>query len=169
MYLEQRLSLKQQMSPQHVLFSTLLQMPMMALEQRIKMELEQNPLLEESMDLEVEEDRDADSEDDFEAEVSEEPDEENSADEEIDWEELLADDEYESFERRPKSTEEDHLNLPDPAPVTLTDRLVTQLHELKLSEEEKAAGVHIIGNIDADGYLSCPVEQVAQFFHRHIK
>ena len=40
-------------SPQQVLLSTLLQLPMIALEQRIKVELQENPLLEEVLEEEL--------------------------------------------------------------------------------------------------------------------
>jgi len=46
-YLGQYLKLEQKLTPQQILLSTLLQLPMLSLEQRIKSELEQNPVLEE--------------------------------------------------------------------------------------------------------------------------
>ena len=46
MELSQHLDLKQTLTPQQILLSTLLQLPSMALELRIKTELEINPLLE---------------------------------------------------------------------------------------------------------------------------
>ncbi|HDI51809.1 MAG TPA: RNA polymerase sigma-54 factor, partial [Bacteroidetes bacterium] len=50
----QRMSMQQKQSPQQVLLSTLLQLPILSLEQRIKMELETNPLLEEVQEEELE-------------------------------------------------------------------------------------------------------------------
>lgn len=52
--ISQRLSLQQKQSPQQVLLSTLLQLPVLRLEQRIKQELELNPLLELEMEYEGE-------------------------------------------------------------------------------------------------------------------
>ena len=52
-------SLQQTLKPQQILVSTLLQLPMLMLEQRIKNELELNPVLEEAdewEDIEDEED-----------------------------------------------------------------------------------------------------------------
>jgi RNA polymerase sigma-54 factor len=46
-YLGQYLKLEQKLTPQQILLSTLLQLPLLSLEQRIKSELEQNPVLEE--------------------------------------------------------------------------------------------------------------------------
>ena len=54
MQIGQRLSLQQKQSPQQVLLSTLLQLPVLRLEQRIKQELEMNPLLEVDMEMGVE-------------------------------------------------------------------------------------------------------------------
>ncbi len=51
--IRQYLQLQMRQSPQQVLLSTLLQLPMLALEQRIKVELQENPLLEEVQEVEL--------------------------------------------------------------------------------------------------------------------
>ena len=56
--LQQRQSLQQKLSPQQIQYIKLLQLPTLALEQRIKAELELNPLLEEGLDDEVDEQTD---------------------------------------------------------------------------------------------------------------
>ena len=70
--LSQRLAmgLHQTQSPQQVLLSTLLQLPLIRLEQRIKIELQENPLLEEVLDEDLEMDDDT-AELSLEQEVSE--------------------------------------------------------------------------------------------------
>src|SRR5580704_5107026 len=55
--LRQSQSLQQRLTPQQVQYLKLLQLPILALEQRIKSELEENPMLEESSDEEEREDR----------------------------------------------------------------------------------------------------------------
>src|SRR6267143_4567068 len=50
--LSQRQTLQQKLTPQQVQYLQLLQLPVLALEQRIKAELEMNPLLEEADELE---------------------------------------------------------------------------------------------------------------------
>ncbi|RMF53856.1 MAG: RNA polymerase sigma-54 factor, partial [Bacteroidetes bacterium] len=45
--LQQKQTLQQKLSPQQIQYIKLLQLPTLALEQRIKAELEANPLLEE--------------------------------------------------------------------------------------------------------------------------
>ena len=52
--LVQRLSLQLKQSPQQVLLSSLLQLPVLSLEQKIKFELEMNPLLELEDEMEIE-------------------------------------------------------------------------------------------------------------------
>jgi len=103
----QRLSMQQKQSPQQVLLSTLLQLPLLNLEQRIKMELETNPLLEEVQEEELEEETDeeeipelkADQEKEDGSEDSPEEEKEVTVDEqdEIDWDQVLGDDEKDEF------------------------------------------------------------------------
>ena len=160
--LEQRLSLQQRLSPQHVLFSTLLQMPVMALEQKIKTELEQNPLLEDEIEIEelqIEEFPDPVAEelkngsDNEDAEKSDE----DKAEEEFDFTEFLNDDDgYEYNPNYKKQEEEDY--RPDPAPVTLAEHLLSQFHYIQLSEGDRAIGEYIIWNINEDGYLAIDLE-----------
>jgi len=54
MHLSQRLSLQQKQSPQQVLLSSLLQLPVLRLEQKLRQELVMNPLLEIDMEIEEE-------------------------------------------------------------------------------------------------------------------
>lgn len=49
--LSQRLSQQQKLSPQQIQYQKLLQLNTLALEQRIKTELELNPILEEELEL----------------------------------------------------------------------------------------------------------------------
>ena len=63
--LSQRLSQQQKLSPQQIQYQKLLQLNTLALEQRIKTELEINPILEEEMELE-QEDKDKEKDDEFE-------------------------------------------------------------------------------------------------------
>src|ERR1017187_6854409 len=55
--LRQSLSLQQRLTPQQVQYLKLLQLPVLALEQRIKSELEENPMLEEASEEEEREER----------------------------------------------------------------------------------------------------------------
>jgi RNA polymerase sigma-54 factor len=156
--ISQRLMLQQKQSPQQVLLSTLLQLPVLRLEQRIKQELELNPLLE--IDLELEEQMEVKE---IREEDEEEESDEESEEEEIDWEEILNDED--NFEiKQPREQRSDDLERPEPAPVTLIDHLFEQLHLAPLSNEEMEIGNYILWCIDDDGYLACDVEHIAENF-----
>ena len=74
--MSQRMALAQKQSPQQVLLSTLLQLPVLRLEQRITQELEINPLLELEMDEDMDQDEELSQvEDEKEDEDEEERDE----------------------------------------------------------------------------------------------
>lgn len=154
MQMSQKMSLQLKQSPQQVLLSTLLQLPVLRLEQRIRMELETNPLLEE--DLETEEIQEPEQtlelETDDKGDYEEEP--------EIDWEMVLNDDSYDY--KIPRDEGAEGFEKPNVSPVTLSEHLLNQLHLTRLSPKEIEIGEYIIWNIDEDGYLSCPVETIAE-------
>lgn len=160
-HIDQKIFLQQKLSPQQILFSTLLQMPVMALEQKIKAELEMNPLLEEDIDQdeeqELEEEQEKDDEIDKQQEEAEK-DSENEEDDEIDWDEILNDED--NYEYNPEKNRVE-IHMPDPAIITLTDHLISQLQLQQLTPEEIEIGKYIIGNINEDGYLNIPVEEIA--------
>jgi len=160
--MSQRLALQQKQSPQQVLLSTLLQLPVLRLEQRIKQELELNPLLE--VDMEIEEEMEQKQESDSDEEKKEEEEEkEVGEDEDVDWDEILNDeDNYEV--RAPREYVEDEMDRPEKAPVTLMDHLIEQLHLAPLSEKEAEIGEYLLWCIDDDGYLTCDMESVADMF-----
>ncbi len=179
--LSQRLQLQQKQSPQQVLLSTLLQLPMMALEQKIRLELETNPLLEIEQEQELEEEMSEDLEAKLEEEPIPQPEEEKAQGEseeeeeeetvpevseeppaeEIDWEEILNDiDNYQPYIPREKDTEE--FERPEVQQESLTDYLLGQLRLTDLNETERLIGEYIIWNINSSGYLSMDVESIAE-------
>jgi len=168
----QRLSMQQKQSPQQVLLSTLLQLPLLNLEQRIKMELETNPLLEEVQEEELEEETDeeeipelkADQEKEDGSEDSPEEEKEVTVDEqdEIDWDQVLGDDEKDEF-RIPRDSSVEEYERPKVNQISLTDKLFEQLHMISgLSDEDMAIGEYIIWNINSDGYLLADVNDIAE-------
>jgi len=160
--LEQKISLQLRQSPQQVLFSTLLQMPLMALEQKLKTELQLNPLLEEVDEIDEELNIENEPIDRGEnLEPDEEKDEDNHNEEnEIEWEEILNDqEEYDT--KMPKDYSKEEFSRPDPSPVSLAEHLLSQLRLYNLSEKEILLGEYIIWNIDEDGYLSLDIESIA--------
>jgi RNA polymerase sigma-54 factor len=150
---EFRLRQEQVLQPQQILRSELIQLPIMALELRVRAELEQNPFLEET-----EEDLQVVEKPDEEEEKTEESESETAA-EEIDWDEILNDNE--PFEYRPQRPSEELVEIPRPRIPTLAEHLEEQLHLQNLTDKELEIGTYIIGNINADGYLDYALENIA--------
>ena len=172
----QRMSMQQKQSPQQVLLSTLLQLPILSLEQRIKMELETNPLLEEVQEEELEMEQsepemlmeqdsdekieDGSTEDDKEKEQEADSEVEEIKDE-IDWDLILNGDEGSEF-HLPRDHSAEVYEKQDVSPVTLSERLLEQLHCLPLNDKEVEIGEYIIWNLNEDGYLCCDVDMIAR-------
>ena len=155
--LRQKQSLQQKLSPQQIQYIKLLQLPTLALEQRIKAEMEQNPLLEEGEDEEETEfDEPAAADDDRAS------DDASSSDDEFDWDEFLnaPDDLYGYKAQVDHSAEEDERDLPMPSASSLAESLRDQVGLLDLGETEELVADQIIGSIDEDGYLRRPVESI---------
>jgi RNA polymerase sigma-54 factor len=165
--MSQRLALQQKQSPQQVLLSTLLQLPVLRLEQRIKQELEMNPLLEVDMDM-TEEMEQSETEEMEQEEPEVDDEEKELGEEEIDWDSILNDeDNYEV--KQPRERPEEDTNRPDPAPVTLMDHLHEQLHLALLTEEEAEVGEYILWCLDDDGYLSVDVDSIAESLEKNAE
>ncbi len=167
--LSQQLKLQQKLSPQQIQYIKLLQLPTLALEQRIKTELESNPLLEEGLDDDEEivtgEETVKQEVETTEATQEETPAPEETRDkeEEYDWGELLdnTDDLYGYKARVDRSAEEEERReLPMPARVSMAEYLRDQLAFLDLNDVETLIAEQIIGSIDEDGYLRRPLESI---------
>lgn len=169
--LTQRMGLYMKQSPQQVLLSTLLQLPILSLEQKIKLELEQNPLLEEDLEMEQELDQEMEEEAKLEElevkqekEGEDEDGEEDSFKEEnedeIDWDTILNDEnQYEV--KAPKDDSAETFERPEVNQTTLPEHLLSQLHMSDLSEKEIVIGEYIIWNINEVGYLTCTLEVIS--------
>jgi RNA polymerase sigma-54 factor len=146
----QSTQLKQEMKINPRLYQAmeLLYMPLLDLQIHLKQELNQNPFLEMS---------EADVQDDVELEEENDGEEDEN---EIDWEEILLDG-FDAGGRRQQYEEREYYQ---PTPVERRDLqgfLIDQLRLLSLSAREHVLGEEIIGNVDDDGSVSCPLEEVA--------
>lgn len=162
--LQQRQSLQQKLSPQQIQYIKLLQLPTLALEQRIKAELEANPLLEEGDELEEAEVAD---EPERTTEAADGPDEEPapeaSRDDEYDWDEFLhsADDLYGHKAQVDRSDEDDdRRELPIPMRSSVSERVLDQLAFLGFSDGSRLIAEQIIGSVDEDGYLRRSLDSI---------
>jgi len=163
--LSQRQSLQQKLTPQQVQYLQLLQLPVLALEQRIKAELELNPLLEEVDDLEtaaeaeeVKADEVAPTEEAEQAETKEAEEKEDG----YSFEDFMNDDLDGYKATRIQRDDEERDEYPQPAETTIAQKLMDQIHLLDFTPEEELLSEEIIGNIDEDGYLRRDLQLIAQ-------
>jgi RNA polymerase sigma-54 factor len=160
--LNQRLQQKllQKLSPQQILLMKLLQIPSMALEQRIKQEIEENPALElpdEAADNQDEEN--FDDMDDTPAGSDDEPEsddfKESSPEDEFDFNDYLDEDEIPAYRMAAnnQSPDDDQRDVPFAAGTSFQEYLISQLGLRELTEKQYQIGLTIIGNLDDTGYL----------------
>ena len=142
--LSQTMRLEQRLSPQQILLSTLLQLPLLSLEQKIQTELELNPVLEEGLDDELDQQIETIEATEEEKETVEreleltDPEDSNSdldkkelekAQEDTDWTELINDEE--SYEYRlPRDKNVEEFDRPEVEVSSMTDHLMEQLNYL---------------------------------------
>lgn len=155
--LNQKLQQKllQKLSPQQIQLMKLLQVPTVALEQRIKEELEENPALEDGSE-ENEPEEDAGSRD--EEESKDENQEENELqDDEFDLQEYIDDDYIPDYKvaahNKSADDDNDRREIPFVSSMTFHETLVTQLGFRKQRGQQYDIGCYIIGNLDESGYL----------------
>ncbi len=153
--LQQKFSLQQKLSPQQIQYQKLLQLNTLALEQRIKTELELNPILEEVLDeeLELKEEEETpedslDTEEDY-----------DSSDDEFEIEDYMNDVDIDN-DRLNRSRDDDQTHPVAPQRTTLRELLINQLHMLDLSDEEVIIGENIIGSLDRDGYFKADLGKI---------
>lgn len=156
----------QRLSPQQIQLMKLLQVPTIALEQRIKEELEANPALEEGEETESDEleeqfestvddsedSADTDTDDSYEdAEIPEVKD----PDEEFDITDFLDEDEIPDYKLYANNTspDDEERETPITGGIGFQEMLVEQLTMQRLDDRQMDIARHIIGNLDDDGYL----------------
>lgn len=147
----------QKLVPVIVQKQNLLMLPNLALEQRIKQEIELNPFLEEVDEIE-------------ESEYSEEPKKEETEDSSIEKEDTditeadkedefeledWFDDDYEGYKTQTEDTVNKRLAIENlyKTEATLKDNLLIQLYLQPFSDKEYFIGEELIEYIDTDGYI----------------
>lgn len=158
--LNQKLTQQLQLLPQQILYQKLLQLNNLSLEQRIKEELDLNPVLEE---IPVDEISQTQDEENITPEVEELSTEEYETEveeaEKFSIEDFMNDN-PEAFSPDYQDEESEVTEIPTPVRQSLTEQLITQLRLLNLSPELFRLGEEIIGNIDEDGYLTTSLEDI---------
>jgi len=159
--LKQNLSqrLLQKLSPQQIQLMKLLQIPTATLEQRIKEELEANPVLEEGEDRDEQLEVAKKNDDESEEKEEKDGDEEIVREDEFELDDYLTEyieDDPSSYKLKANnySAEEEDKSIPIAVENTFHEYLEQQLGMLKLKDErELLIAKQIIGSIDDDGYL----------------
>jgi len=144
--------LLQKLSPQQILLMKLLQIPSIALEQRIKQEIEENPALEDAGDPEMSTDMDEnipESEPDPVEELERERDD-------FDITDYLDDDDIPAYRMNANnsSADDEHREIPYASGVSFHENLIAQLGLRRLDERQVSIATYIIGNLDDSGYLN---------------
>jgi len=156
--LSQQLRLGLRLTPQQIQYLKLLQLPTLALELRIKTELEINPVLETSEETEETLEQE---------EPAEPPEAEEGANEAADTYTLddYLNDEVEGHKSpesyRPDNDEESY-EPPVVSTVPMSERLMAQFRLSNSDETEALIAEEIIGNVDEDGYLRRDLALVIQ-------
>lgn len=150
--------LLQKLSPQQIQFIKLLQVPTVALDTRIKEELEENPALEDSSLISLDEPKGEyddlqDDRDDFDANG-----EDNSMDE-FNVDDYLQEDDTNDYSTSYNNgdDDEDKKETPIAIETTFFESLQQQLDLVPLSDQDFIIGKQIIGSLDDDGYLRRPI------------
>lgn len=149
--LEQKLL--QKLSPQQIQLIKLLEVPIMELEQRIKKEIEENPVLEEGRQ---------DEEYDAEYNTNDDEQEKDEYDEEFSVDDYIEDDEIPTYKLTTNnySEQKDNMEGAYSESSSFREHMLSQLSLLQLSEQEAMIAEYIIGNIDDTGYLRREVEAI---------
>jgi RNA polymerase sigma-54 factor len=152
--LKQDLRLKQllKLSPQQIQLMKLVQLPILAFEEVVKQEIEENPALEDDSHDDYYDAADSfDSENEFDdsadSEIIDAPD--------INIDEYLSDDEVPSYRVQSNnySDDDDNKELPYAQYESFQEHISSQLHTFRLAENEEEIADFIVGNLDDDGYL----------------
>lgn len=151
------LKLETRIDPTLILRSELVELPILLLEARVQLELSANPFLETDLEQDDEADRQEDQNSD---------DNDTSAEkDELDWEEVVKDfADYEDTYSEGIDKNEEEMEFQPPVMSTLKDSLEEQLHVNDFDDEEIEIAREIIGNLDPDGYLACPLFDITKQF-----
>ncbi|MCJ0743661.1 RNA polymerase factor sigma-54 [Pedobacter montanisoli] len=151
--------LLQKLSPQQIQFIKLLQVPTVALDTRIKEELEENPALEDSSLISLDEPKgEYDDLNDDKQDYDENSGEESSLDE-FNVDDYLQDDDSSDYSTSFNNGDDDDDKKETPIAVesTFFESLQQQLDLVPLSNQDFVIGKQIIGSLDDDGYLRRPI------------
>lgn len=154
--------LLQKLSPQQIQMIKLLEIPTLQLEQRIKHEMEENPVLEEGAET-----------DELDNSYESEEEQNSSGEDEFSFEDYINDEDTPSYKLYSKNTSKDDKKeeIPYPVSATFHEHLENQIGLKTITERERLLALYLIGNIDDDGYLRRKLESIVNdlAFTQNIK
>ncbi|MEO6878797.1 MAG: RNA polymerase factor sigma-54, partial [Gemmatimonadaceae bacterium] len=168
--LSQNTQLKQELKINPRLYQAmdLLYMPLLDLQQHLKQELLNNPFLDMvEPDEEEEEGEEGEEAPEVEAQPEEQQEEKTNNDE-IDWEEILLDG-FDAGGRREEYEEREYYEPVTVDSRNLADHLIDQITLLDLTPRQQFLADEFIGNINEDGYLACPPEQILKGVNEEVE
>ncbi len=160
MNLSQQLRLGLKLTPQQVQYLKLLQLPNLVLEQRIKTELELNPMLE----LQDEVEQAIDQEEPEPMKEVEEP-AESKLEDSYTLDDYMKDESagFKSADSRGQKNDDDDSYEPTITDVIpLSERLLSQFRLLNVDEVDVLLAEEILGNVEQDGYLRRDLALIVQ-------
>ena len=139
--------LLQKLSPQQIQLMKLLQLPTIALEQRIKEEIESNPALEDLSDSDDNEKEESNADD---------VDPEGESRDDFDLSEYISDDDEPSYkyEANNHSKDDEEREIPLSMGQSFQEMLLTQLGLQNIDDHKYLVAEYLVGNLDESGYLS---------------
>src|SRR5688500_15075516 len=163
----QYLKLGQKLLPQQILLMKLLQLPTLALEERIKEELEANPALEEEGEQTTEEELfDSEEQNETPEDLDENGDvketEESTSVNDVEMEDYMDAEELDSYKYEVvnKGPDDDTRDFVLAEGIGYKEQLEQQLGLKDLDEKEYAIGLYLIGSFDEDGYVRRELELI---------
>jgi len=165
--LNQKLQQKllQKLSPQQIQLMKLLQVPTIALEQRIKQEIEENPALEEGEEGEEEINEDPDDSLPVASDEDEEGEKEpqRNDEDEFAFSDYVDEDDIPAYRLASNNTspDDERKEIPYASGVTFHEQLLSQIGMYVLDSRQYQIASHIIGNIDDSGYLQRDINAMA--------
>ncbi|MBP5189546.1 MAG: RNA polymerase factor sigma-54 [Bacteroidales bacterium] len=150
----QKMKMQQKLTPQQLLLLRLLQLPVTQLEQKIKEEVEKNPMIEVDS-APVQEVSEAPEADDYD-----DNDEENDF-KGIDIDDYFDDDDYSYRERLESDRNSERRQYDFADGTSFTESLIRQMELLGFNERERSIANEIIGSIDGTGYLGRDTQLIA--------
>lgn len=140
-------SLQQKLSPQQIQLMKLMQLPTVALEQRIKEEMESNPALDEGLD----------EDDEFEQDNSDQydADDRSEAEKEFNFDDYIDDSDTPTYKLTANnhSQDDEEKQIPLSVGATFQELVEAQIALFNLDDDDHTIALHIIGSLDDAGYL----------------